>query len=406
MDELESLAHTLTDLSVQSRAPDSVTVCVNQPNDWWKDPARRPVCERNIELLSRLSERPPLPLKVIDRTSQDNGWTGRRPGVGLARRTLMDAVANDADPQDLIVNLDADTRIASSYLHDVQRRFQEHPRAVALAAPYQHPLNDIPDTDRAILRYEIYMRHYLLNLFRIGSPYAFTAMGSAMICTVEAYRRIGRITPYQSGEDFYFIQKLTKFGPVLQWCPTPVEPSGRSSNRVPFGTGHAVGSLLEGNPEDRWPLYAMKDFDKIKTAYQAIPSLYEMSPPFALPEFMGDDQALWQGIQTRCSTLEQFTRAAHEKLDGLRILQFLRICRERETHTLRQMLTAHLITFDEWHPDLAEEGCAVASAQALARQLMQSDTPEIADTEQLTAIRNILRDAEWQYRRQHDSLIG
>ena len=78
---------------------------------------------------------------------------------------------------------------------------------IGLAVPYYHKL--IGDaTDRLILRYEIYMRCYLINLLRIQNPYAFTALGSAMAVTVRAYRKAGGLTPVKSGEDFYFLQNL------------------------------------------------------------------------------------------------------------------------------------------------------------------------------------------------------
>ncbi len=89
--------------------------------------------------------------------------------------------------------------------------FKHHPDAVALSVPYYHNLTGDEEKDRAILRYEIYMRYYAINLWRIGSPYNFTAVGSAMALPVWAYRAIGGITPHKSGEDFYFIQKLRKY---------------------------------------------------------------------------------------------------------------------------------------------------------------------------------------------------
>jgi hypothetical protein len=47
-----------------------------------------------------------------------------------------------------------------------------------------------------------------------------------------------------AGEDFYFLQQVHKTSGVAQLTGTIVHPSPRSSHRVPFGTGRAVGDML------------------------------------------------------------------------------------------------------------------------------------------------------------------
>ena len=128
---------------------------------------------------------------------------------------------------------------------------------LGLAIPYYHKLIGNPVNDRLILRYEIYMRHYLLNMLEIGNPYAFTAIGSAMAAKVSAYRKVGGLAPVKSGEDFYFIQKLKKNGKVGNWCETTAFPSSRFSNRVIFGTGRALikgnaGRFIKGTLSKKW----------------------------------------------------------------------------------------------------------------------------------------------------------
>ena len=44
-----------------------------------------------------------------------------------------------------------------------------------------------------------------------------------------------------AGEDFYFLNKLAKLGPVVSAQSAPLRIAARVSDRVPFGTGRAMG---------------------------------------------------------------------------------------------------------------------------------------------------------------------
>ena len=127
----------------------------------------------------------------------------------------------------------------------------------------------------AMLHYEVYMRSYALNLMLVGHPYALTAVGSSMSCTLEAYRKIGGISPFKSGEDFYFLQKMLKTGAVLRHSPALSHPSPRLSTRVFFGTGPALNKGLEGQWAS-YPIYPMSLFGRMQDAYEALPDLYDL----------------------------------------------------------------------------------------------------------------------------------
>ena len=227
---------------------------------------------------------------------------------------------------DLIVSLDADTHILPGYLRSVVDTMVRHPQWPALSVPYYHPLTGEESQDRAILRYEFYMRSYVLNLLRIGSPYSFTALGSAIVARAGTLRKIGGITPVQSGEDFYLLQKFRKMAPVGLYNEMPVYPSARPSNRVPFGTGPAISKGKLGNWES-YPIYHHHLFDSISETYQKLPVLYreEVKTDF-LVFLQGQfkDSQLWNSIRRNVTNLERFERAFHQKADGLRILQYLR----------------------------------------------------------------------------------
>ena len=197
--------------------------------------------------------------------------------------------------------------------------------------PYYHPLSGCDDLDRAMLRYECYMRHYHIGLLRIGSPYAFTALGSAIVCPAWAYRRVGGITPLMGGEDFYLMQKFAKTGQILQRFDAPydalyVRPQGRTSTRVPFGTGPAIARGLD-TMDESYPFYAPEGFDAVKATTDLFPALYDADIETPLSPFLRQQLAtdqLWEPLRRNFKTRDRFVHPCHERLDGLRILQYLK----------------------------------------------------------------------------------
>lgn len=326
MNEPETLSQTFSCFANQSCSRFKVFICVNQPDEWWDDPVRKEVCMENLKTLRWLKQQNEFPITLIDRSTRGNGWKGKQHGVGWARKTIMDAISEDANDEDIILSLDADTTFGELYLESVLKNFNNHPEAISLSIPYYHfPVSD-EGIYRAILRYEIYLRHYLLNLLRIGSPYAFTALGSALACTVQAYRRIGGLTPKLSGEDFYFLQQLKKNGKLLIWNDLKVYPAARLSDRVYFGTGPALIRGTMGNWSS-YPIYSCESFDLIKATTDLFLSFYQKTPDTPVNQFLiksSREEDPWAPLRKNYKQPCQFIRACHSKLDGLRILQFLK----------------------------------------------------------------------------------
>lgn len=331
MDEEGRLQRLFACLEQQTYRRFRVFVCVNQPDGWHGDPVRQQACRNNAASLAWLRQWNKFPLLVIDHATPGNGWKGKRLGVGFARRTAMEPAAASGEPGDIIVSLDADTVFGPRYLETVARNFAAHPDAAALAVPYYHELPEDPAAARAILRYEIYMRHYFLNLARIGSPYAFTALGSAMAVPVRAYRAIGGMTPKLSGEDFYFLQKLRKYGEVLLWNEEPVYPEARFSDRVFFGTGPAMIRGAAGD-WDSYPIYSHDLFNQVEATFRILPDLFRGPVDTPVTRFMASvfrEEDPIEPIRRNHPTLARFTRGFHEKFDGLRTLQFLKAGQEK-----------------------------------------------------------------------------
>jgi hypothetical protein len=238
----------------------------------------------------------------------------------------MEAINKVAAPKDIIVSLDADTTFHETYFSSLVDNFSVHPDAVAVAVPYYHKLVEDEAVNRAMLRYEIYMRHYSLNLWRIGSPYSFTALGSAMAFPVWAYRAIGGMTPKMSGEDFYFLQKLRKYGKMLFYNSQKVYPSARFSDRVYFGTGPA---MIKGNQGDwtSYPVYSFNYFDEIKTTTDLFREFFYETKQTTVVTFLRNllnEEDPFRLLRENFKDPVTFVRACHEKFDGLRILQFLK----------------------------------------------------------------------------------
>ncbi len=303
-----------------------LVACVNQYDDWWQNPAKRAQCEDNLKSLSLLRQSQKFPVNIIDKSLPGRGWQPKKGGVGRARKTIMDTIAAAANDHDIIVSMDADTDYPSDYLAVIAEYFRKHPDHLGLTLPYFHVQTKSEENNRLMIRYEIYMRYYALNMIRIGNPYRFTALGSAMAFPVWAYRRVGGLTPVLSGEDFYFLQKLVKNGTIGYFAPTTAYPSSRFSARVNFGTGPALIKGRTGN-WDSYPFFPSGLFDLVAETFRLFPRLFEHDISTPMDDFLKETfktTNVWGPLRDNYKDRRNFVRACINKVDGLRILQFLK----------------------------------------------------------------------------------
>ncbi len=301
-----------------------IYVCVNQFDSWWSNHDKKHYCIDNAQSLEFLKSQNNENLAIIDRSTKGSGWPDKKGGVGWARKILMDTISTE-NKNDIIVSMDADTFYPDNYLLSISQHFNEYPEHLGISIPYFHKLKG-DDTDKHILRYEIYMRYYALNMLRIQNPYNFTALGSALALPLWAYNKIGGMTPAKSGEDFYLLQKLVKNGKIGQWIETTAYPSSRFSDRVLFGTGPAVIKGAQGDWTS-YPLYFSKSFDLVKQTYDLFPELYKKDIETPMTAFLQDQlkaNELWEPLRKNYKDQANFIKACINKVDGLRILQFLR----------------------------------------------------------------------------------
>ena len=115
MNEFGNLPALLDSLKSQSFKNFDLFICVNQPDSWWEDEDRKPVCHDNQKSIEFLRKLKSFNLHIIDRSSEGNAWKGNYFGVGWARKTAMEAIDQQAEKDDLIVSIDADTSYPPGY---------------------------------------------------------------------------------------------------------------------------------------------------------------------------------------------------------------------------------------------------------------------------------------------------
>ncbi len=386
MDEFENISKLVMAISNQDYKNFELWVCVNQPEAYWDDSEKKMICENNQKTLDFLSNVKDFPLHIIDKSTKGKAWDKKNFGVGWARKTLMDAIANKADENDIILTLDGDASFNPAYFSSVIKTIELFPKAVALSIPYYHPLSGDEETDRNILRYEFYMRYYSLNLWRINNPYNFTALGSAIAVPIWAYNRVRGITPHKSGEDFYFLLKLRKFGEIINWNPEKVYPAARYSDRVFFGTGPA---MIRGRSGDwsSYPFYDFELFDEVAKSFNAFTDLFDKDVDFPMKSFLNeqfkDDQ--WQEkLRKNNPNLNRFVKACANKVDALRILQFLKSSQRKNDFPAIRNLIRFLNTF--------------YSSETLTNNFANLDFDQ-SSIDDLNTLRNFMIEKEEEYQK-------
>lgn len=172
-------------------------------------------------------------------------------GVGLARKIGMDEAVRRFEAVEqrdgIIVCLDADCTNEKNYLLAIENHFLLNKKTPAASIYFEHNYGYLNENEKlAIIHYEIFLRYYVNCLRKAGHPFGYETIGSSMAVRSSAYLKQGGMNKRKAGEDFYFLQKIFTLGNFTEINSTCVYPSARISDRVPFGTGKAVGDHLNG----------------------------------------------------------------------------------------------------------------------------------------------------------------
>ena len=233
----------------------------------------------------------------------------------------------------LLICLDADTLVQPDYLDAIAAHFAAT-TAGGASIPYRHRPAADPLGQAAIDRYELFLRAYVLGLEQAGSPYAFHTVGSAMACLASAYVASGGMNRRLAGEDFYFLQQLHKVAGVVPLAGTIVHPSPRSSHRVPFGTGRAVGDMLDKG-DDQLLFYQPVLFDILGEWLQGVAGnshedgngllrrANEVSPHLREYLALAGFTAAWDNLVKHSPTGERLLNAFHGWFDAFRTMRMM-----------------------------------------------------------------------------------
>jgi len=379
LNEKDFITGVLQDLSKQEYADFTLLVCINQPDAWWDDDAKKEICINNVETMAYVQsfcELHKIKLILIDKCTKGNGWDHQRGGVGWARKVLMDHANDIADEDDIIVSLDADTRVESNYLSEIVRQFLLFPKASAIALPYFHRLQGDDEHKKSMLRYEIYLRSYAINLLRIKHPYSYTPIGSAMAARVSAYRKIRGIAATSSGEDFYFMMKLRKVGVIIPYCNTKVYPSSRKSHRVIFGTGPTVALGALGQFE-RYPIYQPALFNDIENACRSFGELFIANNQTAADRILKVFPDIeYEKLLQNHPQLIRFIHACYQKADAFAIYKYVKANQPVNANELKSIADL-LAIFDISFNNLLDVGKDnnINSPLHIEDKTIESETP-------------------------------
>jgi hypothetical protein len=205
---------------------------------------------------------------------------GHQTGAGLPRKIGMDEAVErfrkEGNSEGIIVSLDADCTVRRNYLTEIYSCFKKY-KLKSATIEFHHPVEHLDaenELRKAAEAYEEYLRYYRAALEYTGYPYPYYTIGSAFAVTVQTYLQAGRMGKQQAGEDFYFLQKVFPLGNTRFIDTTCVFPSARVSDRVPFGTGPAIGRMIETKQTGKQS-YQVAAFAELKLLFGKIDSFFK-----------------------------------------------------------------------------------------------------------------------------------
>lgn len=343
--ELELLPRTLASLEALPVPPAVVVVINGRDSDSPETHAENQAVLKELRTWAGALE-----MHVLDRASE-----GRRTldGVGSARRLGMDYALRANPKSEWLLSLDADAPVAPTYL----RQLEAVPKtSVGALFGYQHPMPVNPARRQSMQTYELWLRYREYGLKTAGSPYAFAALGSIIAVRPQAYAAVHGMSRRDAAEDFHFIHKLRKHGPLHRFELPTVFPSARFSDRVPFGTGRAVEEGCQ--PESKFThVEPPRAFAELGVWVESLPNLYSEGSSFAWTGALGEflEERSWglmgEKLRRQSQGPEDFVKRTQTWFDATASIRFLNRQRDSEPTPI---LRASSELSDQQFEDVAE----------------------------------------------------
>lgn len=287
--------------------------------------------QNNLATLKLLEEfETPLQLAWLDHVTEGRAYPEKF-GVGLARHQACAVGMSFVDEAAPIISLDADSPVDPNYFGAIFDYMKRHPDFQAGHVNFKHRHCGTADERRAIEIYERHLKRHRQRLEDANSPHAWYAIGSTIVCTKRAYMKSGGYhVRRMAGEDFYLLQQLSKTGCKIEMIEDAiVYPSDRVSDRVPFGTGKAVGDIVESG---RWLTYhdhCYRDLGQLlaviaKGVSDSAEDILKNVPESCAKWLVGRKfESVWPKLRNNSRDDEMLLHRFHEWLDAFQTLKLI-----------------------------------------------------------------------------------
>jgi glycosyltransferase involved in cell wall biosynthesis len=260
-------------------------------------------------------------------------------GAGYARKVGMDTAteifSEAGNEKGMIVSLDADCTVDNNYFTAIVSGFNEGMISDLQVFDFDHDKSGFSEDQRiAMLQYELYLHYFVVGLRLAGFPYAYHTIGSCFAVSVDLYVKNGGMNRKHAGEDFYFLHKLFPNCNVKRNYGTIIHPSGRLSDRVPFGTGPALTQIL--TEPGHYYVYNPSAFEALSRFFDSVSQFYMDG----LIDFSKLDEAMIEFLTTidfkskvleakqNSSTEVAFAKRLFGHFDAFQIVKFLNFAHE------------------------------------------------------------------------------
>jgi hypothetical protein len=347
----EDLHPTLSALYNCERPPCSVEIVViinASENDSYDVLERNLMAYKQVQRWGSSSTEPGYRIYAY----MENDMPAKHAGVGMARKIGMDEAVRRfhqiGNQNGIIACFDADSQCDPNYLTELYAHFRLHPNTPGCSIYFEHPTFGSefePRTYLGITYYELHLRYYNQMLRYTGFPHAFHTVGSSMAVRSSAYQKQGGMNKRQAGEDFYFLHKLIGLGNFTELNSTRILPSPRPSNRVPFGTGKAIGDYLK-DPQKGLYTYNFKAFEYLKIFFKNLPEFFLAGAtlvklggviPYVMIDFLNAyffDERI-EEIRKNSSGYSSFEKRFYRWFNAFMVLKFVHFVRDNAHPNVR-----------------------------------------------------------------------